>query len=109
MIKGKYFMLFLLLIGSPIFADDLNDGIAIDEPVDDGLQMQKNSNFIERNAMAKALRGDKKTIVDCGTGNQVFGPGANLKGATIVNLSNNKNSTSVCNPNIKNSANQDNE
>jgi hypothetical protein len=95
--KSNICLILLFLASNPIFADDLNDGITMDDAIDDQLQINKNMNFIKRNAMAKALRGSKNVIVDCGSGNQIFGPGANLNGATIVNLSNNKNTTSVCN------------
>ena len=114
MLKKCSICLFILFLASkPLFAaddlmalqlmmrgstpGDLNDGIVADEAINDDLQLKKNINFIERNAMAKSLRGSKDVIVDCGTGNQIFASGANLNGATIVNLSNNKNTTAVCN------------
>ena len=100
MLKRSYtYLLLLCLVSSSLYADDLNDGIGIDEPINDDLQISPNIDFIKRNAIAKARRATKggKSNSGCsGTGNQSFGPGANLKGATIVNLSNNKGATSVC-------------
>jgi|CXWL01.1.fsa_nt_gi hypothetical protein len=80
------------------WSDDLNDGIKIDDPIDDKLGFSKNINFIKQQAKAKMNSG--KAIVNdgCqGTGNINVAPGANLKNATIVNLSDNKNSSTVCN------------
>lgn len=101
MLKKNYlFLSLLLLIGSTTvaYADDFDGGIPLDEPIDDKLETTLNIEFIKRNAKSKALRGaDKGKNRDCGgTGNQTFGPGANLQGATIVNLSDNKGATSVC-------------
>ncbi|MGR9114821.1 MAG: hypothetical protein ACU85E_03585 [Gammaproteobacteria bacterium] len=98
MLKKSYSYLFLLiLVSGSLAADDLNDGIGIDEPINDNLQLNSNIDFIKRNAIAKARRGANGSNSGCsGTGNQSFGPGANLQGATIVNLSDNKGATSVC-------------
>ena len=100
MLKQSYTCLLLLcLASSSLYADDLNDGIAIDEGINDNLQLNSNIDYIKRNAMAKARRstsGGQSNSGCSGTGNQSFGPGANLKNATIVNLSNNKGATSVC-------------
>lgn len=86
------------------FAGDLDDGIKLDEAINDDLKIEKNLQYIKRKALAKAQaqqsgeEGDPKVIVNtaCGTGNQNFGAGANLKGATIVNLSNNTGANAVC-------------
>ncbi len=79
------------------FAGDLDDGIALDTPINDDLQLGINVEFIKRNAKAKAKRGASNKNSGChGAGNQTFGAGANLKGATIVNLSNNKGASTVC-------------
>lgn len=99
MLKKIYILLFLLpLFGGPVSADDFDGGISIDEAIDDKLETTLNIEYIKRNAKAKALRGaDSGKSKGCGgTGNQTFGPGANLNGATIVNLSDNKGTTSVC-------------
>ena len=84
------------MISSPIYAGDLDDGLGIDENISDDLQLNTNVEFIKRNAIAKAKRKSNQDSGCSGTGNQTFGPGANLKGATIVNLSNNKGASSVC-------------
>lgn len=100
MLKRSYtYLLLLCLASASLYADDLNDGIGIDEEINDNLQLNSNIDFIKRNAIAKARRatkGGKGTSGCSGTGNQSFGPGTDLKGATIVNLSNNKGATSVC-------------
>jgi hypothetical protein len=80
------------------WCDDLNDGIKIDDPINDKLEFSKNINFIKQQTKAKMNSG--KAIVNdgCqGTGNINVGPGTNLKNTTIVNLSDNKNLSTVCN------------
>ncbi|MEQ1638497.1 MAG: hypothetical protein ABL903_17645 [Methylococcales bacterium] len=86
----------LMLVSFHVCADDLNDGIGIDEPIDDKIQLNPNIDFLKQNAISKA--GGKENLEnDCqGTGNLIIGPGADLGNATIVNLSNNKKSTQVC-------------
>ena len=70
MLKRSYtYVLLLCLASSSLYANDLNDGIGIDEEINDDLQINPNIDFIKRNAIAKARR---------------------------VNLSNNKGATSVC-------------
>ncbi|MGH8497655.1 MAG: hypothetical protein ACRERV_02440 [Methylococcales bacterium] len=100
MLKKICIFLFLLpILGGPLVADDLDGGIALDDLViEDKLDSTLNIEFIKRNARSKALRGaDKGQNQGCnGVGNQTFGPGANLQGATIINLSDNKGTTSVC-------------
>ena len=98
MLKKSYIYLFIFyLVSSPLYADDLDDGIGIDEAIDDKLQLEINIDYIKRSAIAKARRAEAKGNSGCsGIGNQSFGPGANLKGATIVNLSDNKGTSSVC-------------
>jgi hypothetical protein len=96
MIKHLSLAAVLLSVLSTGFADDLDDGIALDTPINDDLQLDINVDFIKRNAKAKARRGAASRSGCQGAGNQTFGPGANLKGATIVNLSNNQGSSTVC-------------
>ena len=97
MIKQTTIAALLFVTCSPGFAGDLDDGIALDTPINDDLQLGINVEFIKRNAKAKAKRGASKKNSGChGAGNQTFGAGANLKGATIVNLSNNKGASTVC-------------
>ena len=101
----KYLILFILLsISFCVIAGDLDDGIQADEAINDDLRLDTNIQFITQRAKSaqQSAKDGKKTsgkiIVNdpCGTGNQNFGAGANLKGATIVNLSNNKGTTVVC-------------
>jgi hypothetical protein len=98
MFKKNYALwLLLVLICQPLHADDLDDSIGGDEAIEDKLQINKNIEYIKRNEMAKAKRGAKNTIVNCGAGNQAFGAGTKFKAnTTIVNLSNNKNAVSIC-------------
>jgi hypothetical protein len=97
MLKKYYiYSILLCLLSSPIQADDLNDGITADDPINDDLQIDKNIEFIKRNAIAKSLRAKDKDNGCGGSGNQTFGPGTNLSNTTIINLSNNENSNAVC-------------
>lgn len=81
-------------------ANDLDDGIALDEPISDGLKKSINVNFIVRKALAQAKAAEKRgrnneQIEEVGVGNIVISPGADLDGAVIVNLSNNTNGVVV--------------
>jgi len=78
------------------YAGDLDDGIAVDHHEDDDLQLGVNVQFIKQNAIKKVHSGTAISTGCDGTGNVNIAPGTNLKGATIVNMSNNKNSTVVC-------------
>ena len=94
-IKLPVYLILISIVTSPLYAGDLDDGMGIDEDINDNLQLNTNIDFIKRNALAKSKR--NKGDSGCGgAGNQTFGPGANLKGATIVNLSDNKGASSVC-------------
>ncbi len=93
----------MLLLTFNANADDLDDGIELDNPIDDSLDLDKNINFIKRSAIAKSKSksgGNNSSQSESGgcdgTGNIKIGAGSNLKGATIVNLSNNKGTSSVC-------------
>jgi hypothetical protein len=95
----------LLSFSLPLIAGDLDDGIKADEPIKDDLDLDVNVQYIKRRAKAAAQMAESgkpttgKVIVNTscsGTGNQTFGAGANLQGATIVNLSENKGTTTVC-------------
>ncbi|MEQ1558284.1 MAG: hypothetical protein ABL933_05015 [Methyloglobulus sp.] len=100
----KKFLVCLLvgkLFSNPLFANDLDDGIGLDEVAKDDLEKSINIQYFIRSAKAKAAQGIYE-IPDClGAGNQIFGPGANLKNATIINLSNNKGTSSVCTKNLR--------
>lgn len=94
---SRIYLLLLILISHLVYADEFDGGIPIGEPNTDKLDKSLNIQYIKRNAMAKSIRGTDKNINGCeGTGNQTFGPGTNLQGATIVNLSDNKGATSTC-------------
>lgn len=104
---NKILGLLLLFLANGVIASDLDDGIALDTVINDDLVLDRNIAFIKSNAIGKARSrakdraGDIDDIEDIGegcdgTGNIKIGPGTNLKGATIVNLSNNKGTTSVC-------------
>jgi len=77
-------------------AGDLDDGIELDHHENDDLQLGTNVQFITQNAIKKLNNGTAVTNGCNGTGNINVAPGTNLKGATIVNMSNNKNNTTVC-------------
>jgi len=89
------------------FAGDLDDGISLDKPINDDLQLDMNIDFIKRNAKAKAKRrtpGDKSTLTSgsgpngCdGAGNIKIGPATDLKGVKqIINISTNKGVSTIC-------------
>lgn len=94
--KNCIYLILALLLSNSLQADDLDDGIKADDPIVDDLQLDKNINFIKRNAIAKSLRGKDQDKGCGGAGNQVFGPGTDLSNATIVNLSNNEGASAVC-------------
>lgn len=74
-------------------ADDRDDGIGADPGIKDELQPSVNANFF----MQKAQSGVDKNkplpegVTNDGVGNINIGAGTDLKGATIVNISTNKN------------------
>ena len=85
----------------PVWANDLDDGIPADEPIDDGVKVDTNFTFIvvdaETKARAKASGSSGKNVINSenGLGNINIGAGADLSGATIINLSNNEDSTVI--------------
>jgi len=87
------------LVVMPVFAGDLDDGIAIDEPLDDTLTTDMNRTFIVNMVNAKKKAGSSgkngKVITSDGVGNINIGVGTDLKGATIINLSDNEGATAV--------------
>lgn len=82
------------------FATDLDDDIGSDEPINDDLRKDQNTEFIVVNAKAKANAkakrgtGTEGTSED-GAGNINIGVGVDLSGATIINLSDNEGATVV--------------
>ena len=90
---------FCLTLNGTAIGNDLNDSITIDTPVSDNVNVDKNTRFRVMDAKAKAKRKGGKIITNSGQnnglGNINIGAGANLKGTTIINLSNNKNGTAI--------------
>lgn len=109
--RKKQFCNHLLIVGIVLFTatangNDLNDGIAIDSPVDDSLKPKINVPFILMKAKAAEFRGKKglknvrPVITDKnqgdGQGNITFGVGSKLApGTTIINSSEIKNSNAI--------------
>ena len=81
----------LLILGcAAATAGDLDDGIGIDDKIDDSLQSEPNILFIVNHAKAKARQGSSDAITNGGVGNISIGAGTDLQGATIINLSDNE-------------------
>ncbi len=94
----------LILVSGNVSSGDLNDGIAIDTPVDDSLKPTINIPFILMKAKAAELRGKKGlkssrpviTQGEQGQGNITFGVGSKIApGTTIINASEIKNSNAI--------------
>jgi len=86
----------MIMSGGMARAGDLDDGIGIDEKLDDSLQSEPNLVFIVNHAKAKARQSNNEdTITENGTGNINIGAGSDLKGATIINLSDNEDAAVV--------------
>jgi hypothetical protein len=100
LIKKLFFGVVILTVSLSGYAGDLDDGIDADELIIDDLENELNIEFIKRNARAKAKRGaagGSEGAGGCGgSGNIQFAAGANVQGATIINLSDNTGSTVVC-------------
>lgn len=90
----KYIALILLAVTATVNANDLDDGIAIDSPINDDINPDKNIKFITRKAMSRAKSGGNNGRGTCGTGNITIGPGSKVK--EVINLSTNKGNTAVC-------------
>lgn len=75
---------------------DLDDGIEFEELIDDSITLDINRSFIKASSIAfsgvskKNSDNFNSSIKDSGTGNINVGPGVDLRGATIINLSENK-------------------
>ena len=89
------------LLCTPAWGSDLDDGIAIDEPVNDSVQVDTNTIFTVVHAKTKARAQSSGSSTDTvtadgnGLGNINIGAGVDLSGATIINLSDNENSTVI--------------
>ncbi len=99
---GRLIIIFFLtmILASPLLADgseDFNDGIEIDELISDAIPIDINRSFIKVSSLAISSNGSRKRIVlgdgdsvtESGAGNINVGPGTDLRGATIINLSEN--------------------
>lgn len=86
----------ILCVAMNSTANDLDDGIGIDTPINDDLDLDKNVQFIVRKALAKGNQGqqDGTQSGTCGSGNIVIGPGSRVK--EVINVSSNKGTTAVC-------------
>ena len=86
----------LLLFITAVNANDLDDGIGIDTPVNDDLTLDKNIKFIIRKALSKADSGQENGTESesCGSGNITIGAGSKVK--EVINVSTNKGTTAVC-------------
>ncbi len=106
--KTKLLILVLSMSVFPVYSGDLDDGIGLDTPINDDLQINRNILYMTRRAKSKAKvklkvkqknPGNKRIITSggCeGTGNIKL-IGNKLKaGTTIINLSNNEDSSSIC-------------
>jgi len=72
-------------------ASDLDDGIALDEPIADDLQKDVNVQFIVANAIGRAKsRSNRVRDATDGAGNIKFAPGAKI-GNNVIILNNSKN------------------
>jgi len=93
----RLLLIALFLVISNSYANDLDDGIGIDTPVDDGLDLGKNTQFIIRKSLAKQKANNKSggsQSSSCGSGNIVVGAGSKIK--EVINISTNKGTTAVC-------------
>ena len=77
--------------------NDLDDGIKLDESINDQLEKTKNISYIKQYAIMKVKDGTAIVNGCQGAGNITIAPGTNLNNTTIVNLSNNKDVSAVCN------------
>ena len=81
------------LNSAPAAADDRDDGIGADPAIKDDLQPSVNANFYMQKAQSRVDK-DKplpEGVTNDGVGNINIGAGTDLKGATILNISTNKN------------------
>lgn len=81
------------------FATNYNDGINPDGPIQGKMTKDTNIKFIIQKATARIKSGNNKVISsddgNAGIGNVIVGSGTNLKGAIIINQSNNVDSAVI--------------
>jgi hypothetical protein len=77
----------------PCFATNFNDGINPDGPIQSQIQTDVNIEYIIQKATARSKNGNNKVLTtgrgNAGIGNIIVGPKTNLKGAIIINQSEN--------------------
>lgn len=105
--KTLLFASVLILLPGISLSGDLDDGIELDEALDDSNALQKGINvpFILMKAKGKELTGKRtgnKLITskgsEAGQGNIIFGPGAKIApGTVIINKSDNRGATAIAN------------
>ena len=78
---------------TPAAADDRDDRIGADSAIKDELQPSTNTNFYMQKAQSRVDKNKPlpEGVTNDGVGNINIGAGTDLKGATIVNISTNKN------------------
>jgi hypothetical protein len=103
---GQLLLFIAILVPGVVNSGDLNDGIGIDEAINDDLKPTVNVPFILMKARAAESRGERgiessRPVIiqgQGGQGNQTFGIGTKFgAGTTIINASEIKNSTSITN------------
>ncbi|MCK4493855.1 MAG: hypothetical protein KAU26_07345 [Methylococcales bacterium] len=100
----KKTLIILLTLSFSAVAGDLDDGIALDTPINDDLKLDTNVLFLIKRAEEKVKEKQKnpsnKRIITnekCGGTGNINLTGTKLKSnTTIINLANIKNSSSVC-------------
>ena len=101
--RKKIRLWLIVLIMSPIIgaAGDLDDGIPLDDSIDDSNALQKGVNipFILMKAKGKELTGSRVITSEdssAGQGNIIIGPGAKIApGTVIINNSDNRGATAI--------------
>lgn len=94
-------LLGLLVLTGTAMAGDLDDGIALDEPINDDIELGINVSYIISKAKASSLSDQQRSIVDdddgvVGQGNIIIKPGVRLPpGTIIINNSNINGATAI--------------
>lgn len=79
LIKNCLILLLIAAISYPLYANDLDDGIAIDEFVSDDIGgSAPNMSYIRSKVKAAKYRGDKDIIHTCGGNVDITAPGNNI-------------------------------
>ncbi|MCK5729168.1 MAG: hypothetical protein KAH08_08085 [Methylococcales bacterium] len=106
--KKTLTILLPLLLSSPVYSGDFDDGISNRDPINDDLKLEKNTNYTVRRALTKARvltkvknknPNNKRIITNdgCnGTGNINLVATKLRAGTTIINNSDNTGTSSVC-------------